>query len=58
MLEFKTGSASPDHARQLRAYLKLARGLGEVPAKASVRGFLVYLDRRVVEPVGLEEGAA
>ncbi len=58
VLEFKTGAASPDHARQLRTYLELARGLGEVAPGAPVRGYLVYLDRRVVEPVALEGGAA
>ncbi len=58
VLEFKTGAADPDHARQLRAYLELAQGLGELAPGAPIRGFLVYLDRRVVEPLGLERGGA
>ena len=57
VLEFKTGQASPEHAKQLRAYLRLARamalGRGEA---AHAQGYLVYLDRRVVEPVGLGPG--
>ncbi|MHC1701564.1 MAG: UvrD-helicase domain-containing protein [Humidesulfovibrio sp.] len=50
VLEFKTGQAEPEHARQLRAYLSLARRLPQAQGK-DPRGLLVYLDRRVVEPV-------
>ena len=53
VLEFKTGQAEPEHARQLRAYLSLAQGLPQAKGKAP-RGLLVYLDRRVVEPVGIQ----
>ncbi len=57
VLEFKTGQASAEHAKQLRGYLSLARsivaGRGEA---AQPQGYLVYLDRRVVEPVSLGEG--
>lgn len=52
VLEFKTGQASAEHAKQLRAYLDLAQSIavsrGE-PGRS--RGYLVYLDRRVIEPV-------
>jgi ATP-dependent exoDNAse (exonuclease V) beta subunit len=55
VLEFKTGHAAPEHARQLRAYLRLARDIAQGRGEpASPQGFLVYLDRRVVEPVALE----
>ena len=53
VLEFKTGQAKPEHARQLRAYLSLARQLPQALGKAP-RGLLVYLDRRIVEPVALK----
>jgi len=57
VLEFKTGHAEPAHAAQLREYLALARGMAEACAeRCEPRGFLVYLDRRVVEPVTLEGG--
>jgi len=51
VLEFKTGAASPEHAKQLRSYLRLAQAIvapGEV-----VTGALVYLDRKIIEPVAL-----
>ncbi|MDP3425768.1 MAG: UvrD-helicase domain-containing protein [Humidesulfovibrio sp.] len=56
VLEFKTGQAKPEHARQLRAYLALARQLPQAQDRAQIqepRGLLVYLDRRVMEPVAL-----
>lgn len=55
VLEFKTGHAEAEHVRQLRSYLALAgaiasaRGTGGPP-----RGYLVYLDLRVVESVEME----
>ncbi|MBA4356639.1 MAG: DNA helicase UvrD [Desulfovibrio sp.] len=52
VLEFKTGQAEPDHAKQLRTYLSLARQLPQAQGKVP-RGLLVYLDRRVTEPVDL-----
>jgi len=59
VLEFKTGSTSPEHAKQLRTYLRLAAAIAQGRGHASqTRGFLVYLDRRVVEPVLLAEGGA
>ena len=53
VLEFKTGQAKPEHAKQLRAYLTLARQLPQALGKVP-RGLLVYLDRRVMEPVELK----
>ncbi len=54
VLEFKTGRAAPEHARQLRTYLRLARDITRGRGQADEpRGYLVYLDRRVIEPVGL-----
>lgn len=56
VLEFKTGAASPDHAKQLRGYLRLVQALfaaGKTPG-ATATGALVYLDRRVIEPVAIE----
>jgi hypothetical protein len=54
---FKTGHAAPEHARQLRAYLELARGMAAAHAShGEPRGLLVYLDRRVIEPVALSGG--
>ena len=54
VLEFKTGSSAPEHARQLRGYMKLARDIAHARGQAAEpTGYLVYLDRRVVEPVGL-----
>jgi len=50
VLEFKTGQAEPEHARQLRAYLALAQQLPQALGKTP-RGWLVYLDRRVLEAV-------
>jgi len=50
VLEFKTGQAKPEHAKQLLAYLSLARQLPQALGKRP-RGHLVYLDRRVIEPV-------
>jgi len=59
VLEFKTGHAAPEHARQLRAYLELARGMSAAHASpGEPRGLLVYLDRRVIEPVTLAGGRA
>jgi hypothetical protein len=49
-LEFKTGQAKPEHAKQLRAYLALAGQLPQALGKAP-RGLLVYLDRRAIETV-------
>ncbi|MBU1040243.1 MAG: PD-(D/E)XK nuclease family protein, partial [Proteobacteria bacterium] len=53
VLEFKTGQAKAEHAMQLRAYLRLARQLPQALGK-DPRGLLVYLDRRVMEPVALK----
>lgn len=59
VLEFKTGQASPEHAKQLRAYLRLARSIAHNRSQAArPQGYLVYLDRRVVEPIQLKEGDA
>ncbi|MGE4263348.1 MAG: UvrD-helicase domain-containing protein [Desulfovibrio sp.] len=59
VLEFKTGQAAPEHAKQLRAYLGLAQTIALSRAEASLaQGYLVYLDRRVIEPVSLHAGAA
>jgi ATP-dependent helicase/nuclease subunit A len=55
VLEFKTGQAEPAHAKQLHAYLSLARQLPQALGKTP-RGMLVYLDRRVLEPVSLAGG--
>ncbi len=55
VLEFKTGHAEPEHVRQLRSYLALARALATARGMGGgAHGFLVYLDRRVVEPVEIE----
>jgi len=51
VLEFKTGAASPDHAKQLRNYLRLVQAI--TPIGSMVSGALVYLDRRVIEPISL-----
>ena len=56
VLEFKTGQAKPEHAKQLRAYLSLARQLPQAQGM-NPRGLLVYLDRRVMEPVALKDQA-
>lgn len=57
VLEFKTGHAAPEHAKQLRSYLRLARDIAAGRGKpATPQGYLVYLDRRVVDPVRLDEG--
>jgi len=54
VLEFKTGKASAAHARQLRAYLRLAADIAAQRGNnAHAQGFLIYLDRRAVEPVVL-----
>jgi hypothetical protein len=59
VLEFKTGQAAPEHAKQLRAYLGLAQTIALSRAEASLaQGYLVYLARRVIEPVSLHAGAA
>ncbi|MBI5519757.1 MAG: UvrD-helicase domain-containing protein [Desulfovibrio sp.] len=59
VLEFKTGHAEAEHARQLRGYLALARDIAARRGQPSQpKGFLVYLDRRVVEPVSLGKGDA
>lgn len=59
VLEFKTGHAAPEHAKQLRAYLELARDMAVAHASpGEPRGLLVYLDRRVIEPVALSGGRA
>jgi ATP-dependent exoDNAse (exonuclease V) beta subunit len=55
VLEFKTGHAEPAHAAQLREYLGLAAAMPEALGREP-RGMLVYLDRRVVEPVTLGGG--
>ncbi|MBU1231010.1 MAG: UvrD-helicase domain-containing protein [Proteobacteria bacterium] len=52
VLEFKTGQAEPEHARQVRNYLFLARQLPQALGKTP-RGLLVYLDRRTTTPVDL-----
>jgi ATP-dependent exoDNAse (exonuclease V) beta subunit len=60
VLEFKTGQAKPEHARQLRAYLALARQLPQAQGQDqgnTPRGLLVYLDRRVMEAVELKPQA-
>ncbi|WP_449241897.1 UvrD-helicase domain-containing protein, partial [Desulfovibrio sp.] len=46
VLEYKTGRPDPEHETQVRRYLKLARAL-----RPTVRGLLVYLDRREVREV-------
>ena len=57
VLEFKTGQASPDHSKQLRAYLALAQAISARRGEPEqTQGYLVYLDRRVVEPVTLAKG--
>lgn len=48
ILEFKTGQPSPDHARQVRAYLPLVRAA--FPDKPA-RGVVVYLDLQTLEKV-------
>ncbi len=59
VLEFKTGQAAPEHAKQLQTYLGLAQTIALSHAEACLaRGYLVYLDRRVIEPVSLHAGAA
>jgi ATP-dependent helicase/nuclease subunit A len=59
VLEFKTGQAAPEHAKQLRAYLALAQTIAASRAEASqAQGYLVYLDRRVIEPVSPHAGDA
>jgi len=65
VLEFKTGQASPEHAKQLRAYLSLAQTIALANAAGpqaaptpKAQGYLVYLDRRVIEPVSLHAGGA
>ncbi len=59
VLEFKTGQSSPEHAKQLRAYLILAQAIAAGQGQASqAQGHLVYLDRRSIEPVSLPAGDA
>ena len=64
VLEFKTGQSSPEHAKQLRAYLALAQQIAADQCQpTTAQGYLVYLDRRVVEPVappalGAQKGGA
>lgn len=58
VLEFKTGQSSPEHAKQLRAYLILAQAIAAGQGQASqAQGHLIYLDRRSIEPVTLPAGA-
>jgi len=55
VLEFKTGQASPDHAKQLRTYLRLAGTIAQNRGHcAQALGFLIYLDRRVVDHIAGE----
>ncbi|MHC1751497.1 UvrD-helicase domain-containing protein [Humidesulfovibrio sp.] len=59
VLEFKTGQASPEHAKQLRAYLALAQAIAAGQGQPSqAQGHLIYLDRRSIEPVSLPAGDA
>ena len=59
VLEFKTGQASPEHAKQLRAYLALAQAIAIGRGQPSqAQGHLIYLDRRSIEPVSLPAGDA
>lgn len=52
VVEWKTGRPSDDHVAQVRRYLGLlADATGRGPA--GVRGVLVYLDGRTVQPVAL-----
>jgi len=51
--DFKTGAPSPEHATQVRRYLRLAGSLpehtarfGAASGKTRLRGLLLYLDRR------------
>ena len=53
VLEYKTGGADAAHAEQARRYLRLLRDMGH-PGDA-VRAHLVYLDRRTVETILLED---
>ena len=48
VLEYKTGGADPAYAEQVRRYLGL---LAQADPARPARGFLVFLDRRVVEEV-------
>jgi ATP-dependent exoDNAse (exonuclease V) beta subunit len=48
VLEYKTGGADPAYIDQVRRYLGLLAG---ADPQRPVRGFLVFLDRRVVEEV-------
>ncbi|HEU6436086.1 MAG TPA: UvrD-helicase domain-containing protein [Nitratidesulfovibrio sp.] len=57
VVEWKTGRPSDDHVAQVRRYLGLlADAAGRGPA--GVRGVLVYLDGRTVQPVGLRTADA
>jgi len=64
VLEFKTGQTAMEHAKQLRAYLALAQQIATSQGQpTTAQGYLVYLDRRVVEPVappalGAQKGGA
>jgi ATP-dependent exoDNAse (exonuclease V) beta subunit len=63
VIDFKTGQAAPEHAAQVRRYLRLAARLpghaarfgGEAATSPHrLRGLLVYLDRREAHPVSPE----
>ena len=50
-VEFKTGGRDPEHAAQVRRYLRLLAALEPKAQKPS--GLLVYLDLRAAERVEL-----
>jgi ATP-dependent exoDNAse (exonuclease V) beta subunit len=51
VLEYKTGAAQPGHRAQLGRYLALLAASPALGPSPRVRGLLVYLDERRVEPV-------
>jgi hypothetical protein len=47
VIDFKTGAPAPEHATQVRRYLRLAAALpGRTPCAGPAHRPLVYLDRR------------
>jgi ATP-dependent exoDNAse (exonuclease V) beta subunit len=63
VVDFKTGWPAPEHAAQVRRYLRLAArlpehaarfGAGDAKRTSRLRGLLVYLDRRETQAVSLD----
>jgi hypothetical protein len=54
VIDFKSGAPAPEHAPQVRRYLRLAAALPGHAARGRPTGLLVYLDRRETVTVSPE----